>query len=564
MKSKKILAALLTLSLTTSMVFTGCGSAGKGTGDAAEDGKEKIDKEQYVNVILQDEPKTIDQSKSTDKYSSEVLTNVNEALTRLTVDKDGKEKVIEAGAESWEKSDDGLTWTFKLRDNMKWNDGQPVTADQYVYGITRTLNPEVASPYAFLLYPIKNAQAYNGGKAKVEDVGIKKIDDKTLEFTLENPCSYFLELTYFKVMQPQRQDIVEKFGDKYGTDANTMVFCGPFVIKEWVHNNKVELEKNPEYWDAENVKLEKATMKIIKDENARMNEVYNGSLDIAGVSKPEWIEKLDKMDAFEIKKSYDGSTTYTMFNINDKYFKNKKIRKAYAIAKDREGACSTLYRNLAEPATAWCPPAVKIGDVEFREKIKFNALDEIKKENSDPKALLIEGLKEEGLDPDPSKHTFKYLESGTSATNKQFAEFEQQNVKQALGVDVQVEYVDWPIFQDRTKQLDFQIASQAWGGDYNDPMTFFDMWMSTAGIVPTGWTSEKYDELINKTTKTMDTEERAKLFAEAEKLLLVDDAVITQGVWRFKNTYVRKFVKGYISPTFGTADLKNVYTSGRE
>ncbi len=177
---------------------------------------------------------------------------------------------------------------------------------------------------------------------------------------------------------------------------------------------------------------------------------------------------------------------------------------------------------------------------------------------------MIEGLKEEGLDPDPSKHTFKYLESGTSATNKQFAEFEQQNVKQALGVNLTVEYVDWPIFQDRTKQLDFQIASQAWGGDYNDPMTFFDMWMSTAGIVPTGWTSEKYDELIKKTTETMDSEERAKLFAEAEKLLLVDDAVITQGVWRFKNTYIRKFVKGYVSPTFGTPDLKNVYTSGRE
>ncbi|WP_061993883.1 peptide ABC transporter substrate-binding protein [Clostridium sp. ATCC 25772] len=563
MKSKKILAALLTLSLTMSMVFTGCGNAGKSTGDAAEDGKENIDKEQYVNLILVDEPKTIDQSKSTDLYSSQVLTNVNEALTRLTVDEDGKDKVIEAGAESWEKSEDGLKWTFKLRD-MKWSDGQPVTAEQYVYGITRTLNPEVASPYAFLLYPIKNAQAYNGGKAKLEDVGIKKIDDKTLEFTLENPCSYFLDLTYFKVMQPQRQDIVEKFGDKYGTDANTMVFCGPFVIKEWVHNNKVELEKNPEYWDAENVKLEKATMKIIKDENARMNEIYNGSLDLCTVTKPEWIGKLDKMEAFEVKKSYDGSTTYTMFNTNDKYFKNKKIRKAYAIAKDREGSCSTLYRDLAEPATAWCPPAVKIGDVEFREKIKFNALDEIKKENSDPKALLIEGLKEEGLDPDPSKHTFKYLESGTSATHKQFAEFEQQNVKEALGVNVTVDYVDWPIFQDRTKQLDFQIASQAWGGDYNDPMTFFDMWMSTAGIVPTGWKSEKYDELIKKTTETMDTEERAKLFAEAEKLLLVDDAVITQGVWRFKNTYIRKFVKGYVSPTFGTPDLKNVYTSGRE
>ncbi|MGL4731816.1 MAG: peptide ABC transporter substrate-binding protein [Clostridium sp.] len=569
MKSKKLLAALLTVSLTTSMVLVGCGSenAKKNNDETAKKegqaGEATLDKDQYLNLLLQAEPKTLDQSKSSDMYSSQVLTNVNEALTRLTVDENGKSKIVPGGAESWEQSKDGLKWTFKLRD-MKWNDGKPVTIDDYIYGIQRTLDPKVASPYAFLLYPIKNAEAYVGEKAKIEDLGVKKIDDKTLEFTLENPCSYFLDLTYFKVMQPQRKDIIEKHGDRYGTDANTMVFCGPFTVKEWIHNNKVEFEKNPEYWDAENVKLEKATMKIIKDESARMNEMYNGSLDMGGVSKPEWIKKFDESKNFEVYKTYDGSTTYTMFNFKDKYFKNAKIRKAYALAKDREGACSTLYKNLAEPATAWCPPGVQIGGEEFRKKAEFNIIEEIKKENSDPKALLIEGLKEEGLDPDPTKHTFKYLESGTSATNKEFAEFEQQNIKKTLGVNIEVDYVEWPVFQDKTKKLDFQIASQAWGGDYNDPNTFFDMWMSTAGIVPTGWSSEKYDELVKKAAQTVDQEERTKLFAEAERLLLLDDAVISPGVWRFKNTYVRNYVKGYKSPMFGTIDLKETYISGRK
>ena len=563
MKSKRLFAALLTVSLTASMALVGCGSNSDTASGGAEGGQGNMDKDQYLNLILPAEPKTLDQSKSTDSYSSQVLTNINEALTRLETDENGNDKIVPGGAESWEKSEDGLTWKFKIRD-MKWSDGQKVTVDDYIYGITRTLQADVASPYAFLLFPIKNAEEFNAGKAKAEDLGIKKADENTIEFTLKSPTPYFLDLTYFKVMQPQRKDIVEKSGDRYGTEADTMVFCGPFVIKEWVHNNKVELEKNPEYWDKDSVKLQKATMKIIKEENSRMNELYNGSLDMAGVTKQEWIQKFDETQKFDVKKGYDGSTTYTIFNFQDPYFKNKKIRTAFALAKDREGVCQTLFRGLAEPASAWCPPAVQIGGEEYRKKVNFNALDELKKQGTDPKAILVEGLKELGMDPDPSKHTFRYLESGTDARAKEFAEFEQQNLKNALGINLQIEYVEWPVFQKQTKEMDYQIASQGWTGDYNDPNTFFDMFLSNANIIPTGWKSEKYDELVKKASETTDSNERAKLFQEAEKILLVDDVVISPISWRFKNTYVRKYVKGYMSPTWGTIDLKKTYTEGRD
>ena len=563
MKSKRLFAALLTVSLTASMALVGCGSNSDTASGGAEGGQGNMDKDQYLNLILPAEPKTLDQSKSTDSYSSQVLTNINEALTRLETDENGNDKIVPGGAESWEKSEDGLTWKFKIRD-MKWSDGQKVTVDDYIYGITRTLQADVASPYAFLLFPIKNAEEFNAGKAKAEDLGIKKADENTIEFTLKSPTPYFLDLTYFKVMQPQRKDIVEKSGDRYGTEADTMVFCGPFVIKEWVHNNKVELEKNPEYWDKDSVKLEKATMKIIKEENSRMNELYNGSLDMAGVTKQEWIQKFDQTQKFDVKKGYDGSTTYTIFNFQDPYFKNKKVRTAFALAKDREGVCQTLFRGLAEPASAWCPPAVQIGGEEYRKKVNFNALDELKKQGADPKAILVEGLKELGMDPDPAKHTFRYLESGTDARAKEFAEFEQQNLKNALGINLQIEYVEWPVFQKQTKEMDYQIASQGWTGDYNDPNTFFDMFLSNANIIPTGWKSEKYDELVKKASETTDSNERAKLFQEAEKILLVDDVVISPISWRFKNTYVRKYVKGYMSPTWGTIDLKKTYTEGRD
>ncbi|WP_291582780.1 peptide ABC transporter substrate-binding protein [Clostridium sp. UBA6640] len=567
MKSKRLLAALLTVSLTASMALVGCKKNDSGTDKEkpAEGNKEesKMDKDQYLNVLLPAEPKSLDPSKSTDGYSSDVLTNVMESLTRLQGDENGQGSIVPGAAEKWDKSDDSTVWTFHLRD-MKWSDGQPVTAEQFVYGIKRTLDPETASEYAFLLFPIKNAETYNGGKAKAEDLGVKAIDEKTLEFTLERPCSYFLDLTYFKVMEPQRQDIIEKHGDRYGTEADTMVFCGPFTIKEWVHNNKVELVKNPEYWDAENVKLEKATMKIIKEVNSTMNEIYNGSLDLGNVNKPEWIEKLDNTGKFYVKKYFEGGTVYSFFNQNTKYFKNDKIRKAFIIAKDREGTVKSLYKGIAEPATAFCSPSVKIDGVDYRDRANYSPVDDLKKDNPDPKALFIEGLKELGLDPDPSKHTIKIIQSGNSGNNKEFGEFEQQNYKEILGVNIEPDYCEWAVFQNRTTDGDYEMAGQTWVGDYNDPSTFFDIWTSNAGINNTGWKNKQYDEIVKKANGEADPEEKAKLFKEAEKILVYDEGVISPSIYRYYNAYIRNYVKNYSRPAFGSIDLKSTYTEGRE
>ena len=564
MKSKKILSSLIVLSLVTSIGLVGCGeknNSNDGNSESASSDK-SMDKDQHLNTILDQEPKTIDQSKSTDSYSSQILTNISEGLTRLEADEQGNTSIEAAGAESWETSEDGLTWTFKIRD-MKWSNGDKVTAGDYEYGIKRTINAETGSQYAFLLFPIKNAEAANSKKVSLDEVGVKAVDENTLKITLEKPCPYFLKLTYFKVMHPQNQKFVEECGERYGSEADKMIYCGPYKLAEWSHNNKLELEKNEDYWDKENVKLDKVTMRIIKEESSRMNELYNGSLDMAGVSKQEWIKKLDETGEYKVIKGYDGSATYTYFNQNDKYFKNQKIRQAFMLAEDRQGSVDTLFRGLAEPAMAWCPPQVAVGDTEFRKVVGDDLISSIKEKNSDPKALLIEGLKEEGLDPDPSKHNIKYLQSGTDARSKEFAEFSQQNYKNVLGVNIQPEYCEWAIFQSRTDQMDYQIASQAWTGDYNDPNTFFDMFLSNAGIVPSGWKSEKYDNLIEEANNITDNpEERAKKFLEAEKILL-DETVISPGVWRFKNTYVRNYVKNYTPKIFGTVDFKGMYISGR-
>lgn len=590
MKSKRLLAALLTLS------FTGTGLAACGnknvdeknnksnntskvenkkeespkednkdeTKEEAKNDKAKTEKDQYLNVLLKSEPKSIDPSRSSDLYSSKVLGMITDGLTRCEATESGD--VIEPGiAEKWEYNEDGTVWTFHLRD-AKWSDGQPVTAHDFVYGIKRTLDPNTGSKYAWIITPvIKGAEAYNSGEGDAEAVGVKALDDKTLQITLKSPCAYFLDLTYFKVMLPQREDMVEKYGEAFGSEAEHMMACGPFVLKNWEHQSKMEFEKNLNYWDADKVKLQKITRHIIKDENSRMNSLLNGSIDSAEeVTKVEWKEKFKKTGEFDYIKVYQPSAGYEFYNQNNRYFKNAKVRKAFSLAIHREDMAKTIYRGAFEPAYAWCPPTVMIGGEDFRKKSNNDPIKKLMEENPDARELLIKGLKELGEDPDPAKMEVTMLSSKNNARGKEIAEYFQQTLKKDLGVDIKVDYMEWAVFQDRTDNLDYDFASQGWIGDYNDPMTFFEMFTSYCTVTPTGWLNEEYDELIKKASSTMDQEERFKCFKRAEEILLYEDCVIAPKYYEMTSTFGRKFIKNMYTPLFGTQTFKYVYTEGRE
>ncbi len=559
MKSKKILATVMAAAVVAT-TFIGC--KGNTTAPSNPNAPAGQDKEQFLNVVLAAEPKTLDASKATDLYSSKILQETMEGLTRVEQE-NGKDVVKAAGAEKWEVSPDGLTWTFTLRDNT-WSDGQKVTAQQFEYGIKRTLSPDTASQYNFLLFPIKGAAEYSSKKGTADQVGVKAKDDKTLVFTLAAPTPYFLDLTYFKVFQPQREDLVKKYGDKFGTEAETMVFNGPFVIKEWVHGSKVELAKNDKYWDKDKVKLNTVTMKIITDENARMSELLNGGLDSGAVSKQEWIKKFNDTGKFDVLKGNDPSASYFFFNQKKAPFNNAKVRKAFSLAVTREDIVTTLYKGIADPAYGWSPPSLQIAGEDFRKKANYEPIQDLKKENADPKALLVDGLKELKMDPDPSKLDITFLSSGTSATQKEFAEYFQQMFKKNLDVNMKVEYMEWAVFQKRTDEGDYQLGSMGWTGDYNDPMTMFDMWVTGADMVPTGWSNAKYDDLIKKAGSTADQAVRFQAFKDAEKILLYDDAVIAPFVYRQRNTFRYKYVKNVMAPLFGSgSELKYAYTQGR-
>jgi oligopeptide transport system substrate-binding protein len=336
MKLKKILAVMMAGAMMLSMAACG----GEETTTAESTGEQKtidgnvLDAEQYFNGYLNSEPTTLDSVTGNDSYSSSILTNSMEPLTRLA-EKDGENVREGAAAESWESNEDGTVWTFHLRDN-KWSDGQPVTANDYVYAITRVLTPETGSPNSWLLTCVKNANAVLAGEMDPSELGVKAVDDKTIEFTLESPTPYFLALTDTRVMMPQRQDIVEQYGESYGAEASNMVYNGPFKLETWTHNSELILVKNDQYWDAENVNLQTINYKIMNDENTIFNSFTNGSIDSCGCGTPEWMQKFEAMENVDYIHYTSPAVRFNFYNTKDELFQNANIRNAFTLALDRE------------------------------------------------------------------------------------------------------------------------------------------------------------------------------------------------------------------------------------
>lgn len=558
MRAKKYiaLAAAFAVCLTT---LTSCGKASKNT---SSNGTQTIDKNQYLNVVMSAEPSTLDPSKGSDTYSNEILNNVLEPLTRLEEDSKQHISIKPAAAESWKSNTDGTVWTFKLRD-LKWSDGVPVKAQDYEYSLKRTLTPATASPYAYLLNPIKNATKVNSGKLPVDQLGVKAIDDKTLQITLESPTPYFMELTYQRVMFPQRKDIVEKNGDKFGSEISTLVFNGPFTLKTWSHNTQIVLSKNNSYWDKNSVKLSTVNYKIISDENAVYNSLANGSIDSTSVGQPEWINKFKSNKKLTYFQVVNPTTFFQFYNTKDKLFKNANIRKAFSLAINRNDLAKVIFHGINVPANGWVPPSISIGGKEYRSEVK-EPLKQLAKDNSDPKALLVKGLKELGMDSDPSKLNIKLSLGSTDQWFRNYGDFMQQMYNKTLGVNIKVDLVQWPVFSSEVSKGDFQIGYMSWGADFNEPISMLSLFKSDANSIKTGWKNDKYDELVDEASKEMNDAKRLEYYKEAENILLYDESVVAPTVYPKSNVFRYNYVKGLGVTPWGTEGFKYAYTQGRE
>lgn len=548
MGKKKLLAIVLSSTLILSGLLTGCGQSSTKT-------KEASSTPQVINVASAQDIATLDTSKIADQASNTIAQETQEGLVRL----DNK-KIVPAGAEKWETSTDGLTWTFHLRD-YSWSDDKKVTAQDYVYAVKRVFDPATACPNAGILYSIKGSEEYNTNKGKAEAVGVKAIDEKTLQFTLKTPTPYFIQLMNFVSLLPVRQDVVEKGGLSYGTDAKGVVYTGPFVVEQWVKGSKIVLKKNAKYWDAKSVKLDTATVNIIPEESTSQQLFDSKGLDVIQNVKGEYVQKLkaglDKGDIQSIIGDYP-SISYIAFNnkSTNKLLTNAKVRLALSIAIDREGFVKNVVKK-DKAAYGFVPYGMNNGDKIYREAVKepLKALT-----SQDPKKLYEEGLKELGLDT-TKQYEITFLQKNANSGSKVAGEFFQDQWQKKIGVKVKIDVAsDSATFNKMIMKGTYEVAQTGWGADYNDPMTFMGMYITGDGNNAAFFSDADYDRLVKDAATNSDMAKRLEAFTQAEKILVADKSAIAPLTFQIATNYIQKYVKGLQIQAGGPAyELKYVY-----
>lgn len=507
---KKLLVLMLVLAMALTL-FAGCNSeeTSQEKAGSSPEGGEKV-----LKFAQTSEPPALDPGKTTDTISSQIGQAIFEGLYRYH---DGE--YIEGMAKGEpEVSKDGLTWTFHLRD-AKWSDGQPVKAQDFEYSWKRLADPKTGSQYSFLVTDyVQGAEEFFKGEATVDDVAIKALDDKTLEVKLVAPTPHFKQIITYGVFVPVRQDLVEEYGKDYAAEPKNMVFNGPWKLVRWDHNSELEFEPNENYWNKKAVKLDKVITPIVEDTSAAVNMYETGELDMVGLSGEFAVqyEKEGKAKYYE-----DGATAYLQLN-QEKYqpFQNAKIRKAFALAIDRENYISTVFKLPYEPATNFVNPVLKGNEKTFREEypgdyFPVHDADEAKK-------LLKEGMKELGIDKLPKLELL--IDDGE--LSRASGEFLQENFRNALGVEAVLSPVPFNTRLDRSKNGEYQAVLSLWGPDYDDPMTFMDMWVSDGPFNEVHYSNEKYDNCIKEAKNSNDNAKRMELMAQAEEQLMEDLPII--------------------------------------
>lgn len=517
-----LLAAVMTL-LSACGMSSGSSSAAGGTaasGDSAASAASTSEK--VLRVSLAGAPTDINPLTVSTTEGADLLGCVYETLVRQ--DKEGKIEQGSGLAESWTVSDDGLVYTFKLRD-AAWSDGTAITAPQFVYCWQKVLDPATASEYAYMLYPIANAEEYNTGSiTDASQVGVKALDDKTLEVTLKQPTVYFISTLVIPQFGALPEGIVEKMGSDFYLDVDHMVFNGPFTLEKWNPDEEAVFVKNPNYWDAANVKLDRIEYNFAADTNTVVNLYETGELDVMQV-QPDFISKYSS-DPNYISVD-EPVTEYLMFNMKNEYFANENIRRAFSMAINRDSYINDMLQNGCTPAYAFIPGSMAgqagktfredVGDLFYDSGSHDGAADEAKQ-------LLADGLKELGKTAEDFNASGLSLVIGEGDTNLKTAQVFQEYWKNVLGVDVEVKSMKYSLRQEQYAG-DFTLGKEGWGADYDDPTSFLDLFRSDSPYNKSGYNNPDYDALMDKAA-SLTGDERIAALEDAERLLIGEDFVI--------------------------------------
>ncbi|MEN8076587.1 peptide ABC transporter substrate-binding protein [Clostridioides difficile] len=551
LKLKKLCAVLMAATISTSL-FVGCGGNDKSTASGAES---TATSGQDLMFNLGEDPETIDPTLNTSSGAGTIIVNAFEGLMLL----DESEQPVYGAAEDMKVSDDGLVYTFKLRQDGKWSDGEPVTANDFKYSWMRALDKATAAEYSYQLYYIKNAEKFYNGEVGADEVGIKVVDDYTLEVTLESPTSYFPQLLAFPTYAPLREDVVSANPDGWATSPETYISNGPFKLVKWDMKDQLVFERNENYWDASNVKLDSLTFKLVTDETTAYSELKAGNFDMVNSVPTNEIQPGKEEGLVKISP-YLGTYFFAINvgkqdTLNDdvkKALSNKLVRQALNLAVDRQEIIDNVAKAEQVPAYSFVPKGIFNEDgSEFADKEYYDpaAMDE-------NIAKAKELLKEAGYENGEGLPTFELMYNSEGA-HKDICQIIQQNWAE-IGVNVELTNQEWAVFLNTRQQGDYQISRHGWIGDYVDPMTFLDMWVTGGGNNDCGFSNAEYDKLITDAKVETDAAKRSEMLRKAEDILMDEMPIIP--IYYYTN--VRAWndnVKGIQCSTLGKIYFKGAY-----
>ena len=558
MKRRKVTALLLALVMVATAALAGCGPKTPVSNPTTT----TIDKDQTLNILGYDYT-SLDAPACSDVESFTTFQNVYEGLAREVM-KDGKDSIELAGAKKMDVSADGLTYTFTLRDDAKWSDGQPVKAQDYEFNWKRLIDPKNAFDYENFLSMVKNVPEYQDGKASINDVGIKAVDDKTFQVTLSTPTPYFEKMLAFKCLVPARKDICDKLGKNYGSDYKNMVYNGPFVVSEYQKGSKIVYTKNPNYYDAAKVKLQTASCPILEEPATMVQMFQQKQMDQTGATG-DYIKQLDSQNtgAYDHIKGTNASVFYIMFGFKNPIFnKSVKLRQAMAAAFDKQAFLDTVMkRNVV--AFGIVPTQLMAGNTEYRTAVQ----EPVKawQASADVKSLMADALKELNVS-DASKINLTLLLGPQTTSSSAQGQFIQNQFQTKLGIKVDLKFsVDGPTyFADRSKG-NFDLCIGGWGADYNDVSSYFDIYRTVDSNNNGKYASAKYDQLVKDGDTNTDDAKRVESYKEAEQELCVDNPGIITLFYQDFQTFRYKYVKGLFMTLFGGYyDLKDTYIQGKQ
>lgn len=503
MKKKSILL-MMTIILALGSVLAACSTGGDSDGGGSSSNGEKV-----LRLTDTSDITTADPALATDAVAFNLIANTMEGLYRL--DKDGNAVPALAEGEP-EVNEDETVYTFKLRD-AEWSNGEPVTANDFVYAWQRAVDPATGSQYAYIMNTIKNAEAINTGDTPKEELGVKAIDEKTLEVTLERPDPSFLSLTSFGTFTPINEAFATEKGEDFTTGPENLLYNGPFTWTKWDREQGYVLTKNESYWDAENVALDAVDVKVVKETSTVVNLYEAGDVDYAGLAS-------EQVAAFQEDEDYNtglrSSVGYFKFNHENEIFKNVDARKAIARAVDPSGIIDQLLNNGSVATTSFIPKDF----IKYEDGTDYTEGVEYFKTDAAEAASLWEKVT-------GGEATTIELLSFDSEVSKQISEYMKGQIESNLP-NVTVEIAQQPFNNklEREANGDYQMSFALWGPDYQDPLTNLGIFTSENGQNDINYASSEYDQLIDEASAETNIDARYDLFKEAEALLIEQDQAI--------------------------------------